>query len=80
VRDTLAPDALAALRVGWLVFSREEAEALGPTARAALARDDGPFERIARVPGETPRRERSVWRVRAGQRGGVVGTSSATGR
>lgn len=79
-RDTLAPDALAALRVGWLVFSREEAEALGPTARAALARDDGPFERIARVPGETPRRERSVWRVRAGQRGGVVGTSSATGR
>jgi hypothetical protein len=79
-RDTLALDALGALGVGWLVFSREEEEALGPTARAALAREDGAFERIARVPGEVPRRERSVWRVRSGQGPGMVGTSSATGR
>jgi len=62
IHATMSKDALAALKVRWLIFSDEELQNLGPQARAALE-DRTRFEVAAEFPGDTPQRRRRIFRV-----------------
>jgi hypothetical protein len=69
IRGRMAPEALAALRVGWVVVSDEEMANLGAGARAALE-DSNRFETVAEFAGENAKRRRRIFRVRGILSGG----------
>jgi hypothetical protein len=62
LKSTMSKDALAALKVGWVVLSDEEIDNLGPLAKKALE-DRARFTVAAEFPGENARRRRRIFRV-----------------
>jgi len=64
IQQSLDVASLEALSVGWLMFSNEELNNLGPEARRLLSNADSKrFKLVATFDGDRPSRTRKIWKL-----------------